>query len=373
MKISDYSTWLEIDLGAIANNVAQLHQISSRPVMAVVKANGYGHGIVEAAGAALQGGAAWLAVARLEEALILRNAGVRADILVMGYTPSERIVLAAQKNIRVAVYDADVIELYASRLSAAGLTINVHLKVDTGMGRLGILPAEGVSFLRWLRDKPELRVEGLFTHFARSDEPERLETGQQLERFKAMLAAVESNGMRPSVVHAANSAATLNFPASRFDMVRCGIAIYGLSPGNEVDGLPTTFRPAATWKARLTSVKMLPAGSGIGYGHRYVTTQTERIGVISAGYADGFRRRLGNFVLVGGQRVPVRGGVCMDQSMVALDSVPNARVGDEVVLVGTQKSSRITAEEVGAEWGTINYDVVCGLANRLPRFYRNDS
>ncbi|HSV86976.1 MAG TPA: alanine racemase [Levilinea sp.] len=370
MKIRECSTWLDIDLGAIANNVAQLHQICGRPVIAVVKANGYGHGMVEAARAALKGGAAWLAVARLEEALVLRAAGISANILLMGYTPPERIVLAATENIRVTVYDAGVIEAYAAQLSAAGMTIHVHLKVDSGMGRLGIAPEDGAVFLRWLNEKRQLIVEGLFTHFARSDEPERPETHQQLERFCTLLRAVEESGMRPSIVHAANSAAALYFPESRFDMVRCGIAIYGLSPENEIDGLPAGFRPAATWKARLTSVKTLPPGSGIGYGHHYITRGSERIGVISAGYADGFRRRLGNFVLAGGQRVPVRGGVCMDQCMIALDSVPEAKIGDEVVLIGRQGNSRITAEEVGAEWSTINYEVVCGLANRLPRFYR---
>jgi len=371
MEISEVSTWLEIDLGAIANNVAQLHQISGRPVIAVVKANGYGHGMVAAARAALKGGAAWLAVARLEEALALREGGIEADLLVMGYTPPDRVVAAAQENIRLAVFDAGVVEDYAARLRGTGRTVRVHIKIDTGMGRLGIFPEEGAAFLSWLREKPELRIEGLFTHFARADEPECPETLKQLRRFQTLVSELETNGMRPPLVHAANSAATLHFPDSRFDLVRCGIAIYGLAPGNEVDGLPPGFRPAATWKARLTSVKTLPPGSGVGYGHRYVTAQYERIGVISAGYADGFRRRLGNFVLVGGARVPVRGGVCMDQCMIALDTVPDARIGDEVVLIGRQGANRITAEEVGAQWGTINYEVVCGLANRLPRFYRD--
>jgi alanine racemase len=371
MDISEYSTWLEIDLGAIQNNAVQLHQTSGRPVMAVVKANGYGHGMLAAAGAALKGGAAWLAVARLEEALALRAAGFSAHILVMGYTPPQRIAAAAQADIRVAVYDAEVIDAYAASLSTVGLSLNVHFKVDSGMGRLGIFPEEGAEFLYWLREKPNLIVEGLFTHFARSDEPQRPETQQQLDRFSALLRAVEVEGMRPQWVHAANSAAALHFPGSRFDMVRCGIAMYGLSPGNDVDGLPPSFRPALTWKSRLVSVKTLPSDSGISYGHRYRTAKPERVGVIAAGYADGFRRRLSSFVLVGGQRVPVLGSVCMDQSMVALDTVPDAKIGDEVVLVGSQGASRITAEEVGADWGTINYEVVCGLADRLPRFYRD--
>jgi alanine racemase len=370
MDINDYSTWLEIDLGAIQNNVSQLISITGRPVIAVVKANGYGHGMNQAARAAVKGGADWLAVARLEEALALRAAGFNENLIVMGYTPPARIVTAAEQNIRLAVYDTDIIENYCTRLAAAGLKIHVHLKVDSGMGRLGVFPEEGAAFLHWLYTKPEMQVEGLFTHFARSDEPERPETVLQLERFQALLRAVEADGIRPRYVHAANSAAALHFPASYFDMVRCGIAIYGLSPSNIVDELPSSFRTALTWKARLTSIKMLPPGSGIGYGHRYLTSQAERVGVISAGYADGFRRRVGNFALVGGKRVPLRGGVCMDQSMIALDMAPEAKIGDEVVLVGTQGASRITAEEVGAEWGSIAYDVVCGLANRLPRFYR---
>jgi alanine racemase len=370
MKISDYSTWLEIDLSAIQTNVGQLQRISGRPVMAVVKANGYGHGMLAAARAALKGGATWLAVARLEEALSLRDAGIAADVLVMGYTPPDQIAVAARAGVHVAVYDTVVAEAYSSNLKVSRLSLNVHLKIDSGMGRLGVFPENGLAFLHWLRSQPFLCVEGLFTHFACADEPQRSETLQQIERFELLRCSIEAEGIRPRILHAANSAAALNFPASRYDMVRCGIAIYGLAPGSEVDGLPPEFQPAATWKARLTSVKMMPSGSGIGYGHRYHTSQVERVGVISAGYADGFRRRLGNFVLIGGQRVPVLGNVCMDQSMVALDNLPDARVGDEVVLLGRQGSGRITAEEIGTAWGTINYEVVCGLANRLTRFYR---
>jgi alanine racemase len=172
MDIHEYSTWLEIDLGAIQNNVAQLSQMSGRPVMAVVKANGYGHGMTAAAGAAIKGHAAWLAVARVEEALALRDAGITTGILVMGYTPPQRIVAAAQADIRVAVYDAEVVQAYSDQLTSSGLTLNVHLKIDSGMGRLGVFPEEGASFLCWLREQSNLSVEGLFTHFARSDEPQ---------------------------------------------------------------------------------------------------------------------------------------------------------------------------------------------------------
>ncbi len=213
-----------------------------------------------------------------------------------------------------------------------------------------------------------LHIEGLFTHLARSDEPEVGTTIWQLDRFNRLVRELEAAGLRPGLVHAANSAGSLYFPQAYFDLVRPGIAIYGLHPSAEAP-LPQGFRPAMSWKAQLVSVKELPPGHGVGYNYRYFTSGTERIGVIPAGYADGFRRRLGNFVLVGGKRVNVVGGVCMDQCMVRLDEVPSARIGDEVVLMGEQGDLTIRAEDIGLAWGTNNYEVVCGLAARVPRVY----
>jgi alanine racemase len=366
--MQQYSTWLEIDLGAVQNNVRRLRAISGRPVLAVIKANGYGHGIVEMARAAWTGGAAWLGVARINEALALREAGIDLPVLVLGYCSPEWVSRAIQERIHLTVHHPELAAAFSAQAAAVGGVLGVHAKFDTGMGRLGVFPEDGVPFIRGLHESAGLRLEGVFTHLARADEPEADTTDAQLDRFDTLIAALQAEGLRPGLVHAANSAATLFYPRARFDVVRPGIAIYGLHPSMDAP-LPEGFRPALAWKARLISVKNLPAGHGVGYNFRYITQRDERIGVIPVGYADGFRRRIGNFALVRGKRVAVVGGVCMDQCMLQLDAVPEARAGDEVVLIGAQGEARITAEEVGAAWGTVNYDVVCGLAARVPRVY----
>jgi len=370
MKSDACSTWIEIDLGAIRHNIIQLGQITGVPVMAVVKANGYGHGIVEAARAGLEGGAAWCGVARIEEALVLRQGGIQASILVTGYTSPLRVPEAVSSGIVLSVYDRELAGVYSGIAETMHAHLRVHIKVDTSMGRLGVFPEEGVKFLQWLYEQPGLDVEGIFTHFASADEPQKPDTQQSITRFQKLLDELEIAGLRPPLVHAANSATALYYPQARFGMVRCGIAMYGLHPSSDAP-LPEGFRPALSWKARLASIKTLPPGHGVGYNARYVTSKDEKIGTIAVGYADGFRRRLGNFVLVGGQRVPVVGGVCMDQCMLQLDRVAQAHPGDEVVLIGRQGEAVLTAEEVAAAWGTVNYDVVCGLAARVPRFYFN--
>jgi alanine racemase len=368
MLTCSYPNWLEIDLGAIQNNVHQLQTLTGRPVMAIIKANGYGHGLVEVGRASATAGAAWLGVARLEEALVLRNAGVQLPILVLGYTVPERVPDAIVNHVSLALPHPELVQAYAQAAGPVGEPLRVHAKFDSGMGRLGVFPEVGVAFVRQIKETPGLLLEGAFTHMARADEPALDTTDHQLDRFSRLVAALEGDGLRPPLVHAANSAAAIYYPRARFDMVRPGIALYGLHPSDEAL-LPEGFQRALTWKTQIASIKDLPAGHGIGYAHRYFTKKQERIGVIPVGYADGFRRRLGNFVLVGGKRVNVVGGVCMDQCMIQLDDLPDAHIGDEVVLIGSQGGDHITAEEVGAAWGTVNYDVVCGLAARVPRNY----
>lgn len=370
MLTCSYPNWLEIDLGAIQKNIHQLQSLANRPVMAIIKANGYGHGLVEVGRAASTAGAAWLGVARLEEALALRQAELQLPVLVLGYTPPERVQDAIRNRVSLALPHPELARDFVSAARAVGQPLHVHAKFNSGMGRLGVFTEDGLAFVRLIKESPELLLEGIFTHLARADEPALDTTDWQIDRFTRLVEAVEANGMRPPLVHAANSAASLYYPRARFDLVRSGIAIYGLQPSSEAL-LPDGFIPALTWKARLASIKELPAGHGIGYAYRYVTQKPERVGVIPVGYADGFRRRLGNFVLAGGKRVNVLGGVCMDQCMLQLDDVPEARVGDEVVLIGSQGASQITAEEIGAAWGTVNYDVVCGLTDRVPRVYRD--
>lgn len=369
MPHTDLTTWLEIDLAAIRRNIQQMQTITTRPVMAIIKANGYGHGLVEVARAAQDAGCAWVGVARFEEALAVRRAGLGLNILVLGYAAPPCAGEAAARNITLTVYDLDVANQYAARARAAGHILNVHAKFDTGMSRLGIFPEDGVPFMQQLSAIPGLCVQGMFTHFARSDEAERVTTIWQNERFSALVTALNAAGLRPALVHAANSAAALYFPGAHYDIVRSGIAIYGLQPSDEAP-LPPGFTPALTWKARLSSVKIIPPAQGVGYAYRYTTRSAERIGVVTAGYADGLRRRHGiHTALVGGQRVPVLGGICMDQVMVQLDSVPIAKIGDEVIFIGRQGEALLSAEELGQVWGSNNYDVVCGLAARLPRIY----
>ena len=238
------------------------------------------------------------------------------------------------------------------------------------MGRLGMAPEKAASFIETYRNDDRIEIDGIFTHYARADEPGVDTTAGQLARFNQLLTDLRDANLLPPIVHSANSAAVLNYPDAYFDLVRPGIAIYGLNPSPE-SLLPDSFQPALTWKARLTSVRTLPPGHGVSYGHKYFTHSDERIGVIPVGYGDGYRRVMGQQVLVRGQKVDVVGRVCMDQCMLQLDSVPDAQPGEEAVLLGRQGDQRITANDLAEKWGTINYEVVCGLADRLPRIYLN--
>jgi alanine racemase len=269
-------------------------------------------------------------------------------------------------EISITVGDQDHIEAAARAAQSQGPKAKVHLKLDTGMSRIGARPEEAASLAGELRDLNSVSFEGIFTHFARADEVEAPSAREQLERFNVVLAELEAADLRPPIVHAANSAATLTLPEAHFDMVRVGIALYGLQPSKEWS-LPGEFQPALQWKSQLTRVRTLPAGTGVSYGHDYVTKSEERIGTFPVGYGDGLRRMEGNQVLVGGERVPVVGRVCMDLSMVQLDSNPEAEVGHEVVLIGNQGGAAISAEQVADHWGTINYEVTCSISRRVPR------
>lgn len=367
VDINTYSTWLEIDLNALKQNVAEVIKMTGTDVMAVIKANGYGHGMRPIAQACVAGGATWCGVARIEEALALRRAGISTRILVLGFTPASKIPEAIEHNITVALFNAELAQTYLEYVRIHGGTLRAHVKVETGMGRLG-MPVEVVApFLRALKNSP-IQVEGIFTHFARADEPNSDSTPNQIRIFNTLLNELDSQGLKPEIVHSANSAAILNFPASYYDLVRPGDLIMGMAP-DSAQPLPPQYKPTLTWKARLISVRNFPAGQGISYGSTYVTRKEERIGVIPIGYGDGFRRVDNQQVLVGGKRVNIVGRVCMDQCMLQLDDVPDAKIGDEVVLIGKQGSEFISVDEVAQRWGTINYEVVCGLAERLPRIY----
>ena len=363
-----YSTWVEIDLGAIENNIRQIVHLTGTQVMAVVKANAYGHGAVPVARAALHAGATWCGVARIEEALELRRGGLDCPILLLGYTPPQRLDEAIIEGISLTVWNAEQVEQASQAATRSGRTAHLHLKVDTGMSRLGVQVAGAPALAKQLATTPGIVLEGVFTHFAKADESDPSTTDNQEARFQSVLHSLQANGVQPTIVHAANSAASLTRSSACFDMLRAGIAIYGLHPSSECP-LPDSFRPALSWKSVLSMVKVLPPGRGLSYGHEYFTRGNEHIGTIPVGYADGFRRTQGNQVLVGGQLAPIVGRVCMDQVLVQLDNVLQAQEGDPVVLIGEQGGGRISAEQVAKRWATINYEVVCGIGPRVPRIY----
>lgn len=366
--MNGYSNWLEIDRQVIIGNIECINQRTSVPMMAVVKANGYGHGITEVVRAAVEADVHYCGVARVEEAFELRRAGIDIPILVLGYTPDERFGEAFAQNISLTFFQPQQLDVLAAAARNDSRPAKIHLKVDTGMSRLGAPPELAYDMLQRLSKLENVEVEGIFTHFARADEHYAPTTEWQLRKFTDLLAEIESAGLRPPIAHAANSAAALTRPSANFDMVRVGIAMYGLAPSFEVE-LLEGMRPALSWHARLSHIHVYPPGSGVSYGHAYTTQGNERIGVVPVGYGDGYRREEGNIVLIHGRRVPVVGRVCMDQLMVRLDEVPEAEIGDEVVLIGEQGSEHIAAEELASRWNTFNYEVVCGLSARVPRHY----
>ncbi|MBL8057503.1 MAG: alanine racemase [Anaerolineales bacterium] len=369
-------TWLEIDLEAIRANVRRMAALTGTRVMAIVKANAYGHGAPAVAQAAAEAGAAWLGVARADEGLALRAAGLGLPILVLGHTPPALAAEALSQDLTLTVVEAEAGQAYAAAAQALGRPARVHLKVDTGMGRLGVRPEAAPELYRALRALPGLEVEGVFTHFARADEAlaetDGLTAARQLARFTEVLQALEAP---PALRHAANSAAALTLPGARLDFVRMGIALYGLHPSPDVP-CPPGFRPVLTWKAQVAQVKSLPAGHGISYGHYYVTQAPETVAIVTVGYADGYRRALHiNEVLIHGQRAPVRGRVCMDQIIVGVTHLPGVRPGDEAVLLGEQagpdgRVEALTADDLAEKWKTINYDVTSGILPRVARLSR---
>ena len=336
--------------------------------MAIVKAEAYGHGAIRVAEMACKAGASLLGVARAGEALDLRAAGIDKPILLMGWSPPARLEALIKEHISLTYWSDDQLGDIARAAEKIGGRANVHLKIDTGMSRVGVMPDGATRLAEEAARLSNVHLEGVFTHLARADESDLTSTDVQNQMFHKLISDWEALGLRPALVHCANSAAALGKPDSWYDLVRVGIAMYGLHPSAECQ-LPGVVRAALVWKSVLSQVKVLPPGRGISYGHRYTTSSEERIGTIPVGYADGFRRVEENIVLVGGKRVPVVGQVTMDQIMVQLDSLPNAQTGDEVVLIGSQGDERISAEDVADRWGTINYEVTSGIMKRVPRVY----
>ncbi len=370
--VDEFPVWAMVDLDAIAHNVAVIKRhVGNRViVMAVVKANAYGHGLEPVARAALESGAAWLAVNRLGEGMALRRAGIDAPILVMGYTPTAGATIAVAHDLRLTVTSLPLAKALSAAATLGGKSLPIHVKVDTGMGRLGLLPDEVLSFVRDLRRLPNLELEGLFTHFAVADLADKGYTHQQFAIYLEIVAALEREGIRIPVRHVANSAATLDLPEMHLDAVRAGIAMYGLHPSGEVEPA-LALRPALTLKSRVGRVCTLPANSSISYGRTFVTERPTPMALVPVGYGDGYIRLNSNrgVVLIHGQRAPIRGRVCMDQFVVEISGIKDVQPDDEVVLIGRQGDDTLSAEEVAAWAETINYEVVTQLMPRVPRVY----
>jgi alanine racemase len=369
----DRPTWLEIDLSAIGRNTQLFKQIVGPDVRLLVslKADAYGHGALRVARTVDQNGAEWLGVATVSEAEPLRRAGVDVPILVFGYIAPWQAREAVRMKLRATLYTPELARSLAQAATDLGDQLAVHVKVDTGMARLGLRTEDIEGIVRFcdeVQSMPGLLFEGIFTHFATADSANQEYALRQLDRFERVLAALDARGFRPPIVHAANSAAALALPAARYDMVRPGIAIYGLSPSEDVP-VPAGFTPALAFKTQVAQVKEIPAGEGISYGATYITDAPTRIAVLPVGYADGFRRAPQNWgeVLIRGERAPLVGRVCMDQCMVNVTHIPGVRQGDEVVLIGRQGEDELTADDVARRLGTISYEVTAELLARIPR------
>jgi alanine racemase len=379
-------TRAEIDLKALAHNYHELRRLAapSAEIMAVVKADGYGHGAPQVARVALECGAKFLAVARFDEAVRLREAGIGAPILLFGYSLPAFVPYMAQHGIRAAVNSVASARMLSEKAAGIGQTLTIHIKIDTGMGRLGLLvdelTLEGASpgdVARTVRDVqaiaalPNLAVEGIFTHFANADSSDKGHAQRQFTRFSALLEALETENVRVRYRHAANSAATIEMPETHLDIVRPGVSQYGLWPSDEVDKNLIDLRPVMRIKSTVIHLKTVGPGFAVSYGSTHRTSGETRIATVPIGYADGFDRVLSStgHMLVNGKRAPIIGRVCMDLTMIDVGQIPGVGLEDEVVVLGRQGEEEITADEIAGHVGTINYEIVSSLTSRVAKIY----
>ena len=362
-------TWVEVKRSALIHNVQEFRRlVGPGCILApVVKANAYGHGTVLAAKAFVEGGANWLCVHDIREAMVLRDGGVDVPVYVLGYVAPDAMEEVIRTRAHILVYDPDTVEAAAAAGREAGKEVPLHIKVETGNNRQGVLPAEALELAKKITATDGVRLEGASTHFADiEDTTDHSYAKEQLQNFNDFLASVTDAGMTIPVRHASNSASAILWPQTHKDMVRVGIASYGMWPSKETyitalmdNRHEVSLQPALTWKTRIGQVKSVPAGSYVGYGCSYRTTHDTRLGILCVGYFDGYDRRLSNqaYVLVNGHRAPVRGRVCMNIVIIDVTHVPDVEVGQEVILLGTDGDSHLSAEQL-AEWiGTINYEI----------------
>lgn len=372
-QITRQRAWIEIDQSALAHNVRQIKQILSpqTELMAVVKADAYGHGALKVAQTALQSGASWLAVATLGEGIELREAGIAAPILILGAinTPEEIIALV-HKKLQPTLCNPQQALIFSETLTQLGQNLSVHLKLDTGMSRLGTLWHEAPEFVKLVHQLPYLKIASIYSHLATADDPDLTVMELQHQRFEQALKEIKALGITPPRLHLANSAATLTNPKLHYDLVRVGLGLYGLYPAPHLAS-KLALKPVLQVKARVTQVKTIPSNTGVSYGYQFISDRQMRIAVVGIGYADGVSRNLSNRlqVLLRGQLVPQIGAITMDQLMLDVTDLPNLQAGEVVTLIGQDGDLEISADHWARQLGTISWEILCGFKHRLPRVH----
>ena len=389
MNSSNAQSFLEpqsqvhVDLARFGHNVRTLKALipANTRFCAVVKANAYGHGGIQCAKTALENGASFLAVARISEAVAMRDAGITAPILLLGEALPEQVSFLATHGIRASVADIQSAKTLSAAAQSLNTTLKIHIKLDTGMGRLGFLhpsvvtqsagDTSGIAQAGKIAALKGFDVEGVYTHFAKADVIDKTHAGTQLNRFNEMVAMLADMGIRPKIRHAANSAGVLELPEAHFDMVRPGVAMYGMAPSDEINITRHTLAPIMSITAKIIYVKAVPENFSVSYGCTHVTTAPTVIATIPIGYADGYSRLLSNQgqMLVKGKKAPILGRVTMDFTMIDVGHIPGVKPGDDVTILGTQANERITADDIAGLTGTINYEVTTGLTGRMPVSY----
>lgn len=369
-----YRVHAVIDLDAICHNIKEVKHVVGPDVkvMPVIKADGYGHGSVPVAKALNEIGVDAFAVAIIEEGITLRNNGIRQPILILGYTSEYQYSSLIQYEIEPTVFCYEMAESLSKIAQALGKDAKVHIKVDTGMNRIGFQPTEeSAEIIEKIANLPNIKIQGIFTHFACADEADKTSAAKQKNKFDGFVKKLSDRGIEIPVKHVSNSAAIIDLQTYQLDMVRSGIITYGLYPSKEVSRKVLDLKPAMTLKTHIVHVKEVEAGEGISYNHTYVTDKKTKIATIPVGYADGYPRLLSSRgrVLIRGQYAPIIGRICMDQFMVDVTEIEGVSVMDEVTLVGKDGTCEITVEEVAELAGTINYEFICGIGKRVPRVY----
>ena len=380
-----HRAWAQIDLDAIANNVKEIRRIigASPKILASVKADAYGHGFFEVTKTLIENGVEILGVAFTDEALQLRQAGFDCPVMILGHTHSNDCEILLENNITPTVFSTEFAENLSKTAIKLNKTAKIHIKIDTGMGRIGFIfndhldtQTKTINHILSIANLPNIEIEGIFTHFARADEVDRSFTELQFSRFMSLIEQLESHGLNIPIKHTANSAALIDFPETHLDMVRPGIAIYGCSPSVDVDKddhdkNKINLAPAMQFKTRISNLKWLEKDEPVSYGGTFITSDKTKVATLPIGYADGYSRLLSNrgFVLANDKKVRIIGKICMDQCMIDATSVNNISIDDEVILFGRNLNSEIPVEEVANLCGTISYEILCNIGKRVPRIY----